>query len=683
MNRFVMSASTLLAVLTSAFAQDRAYPTNGAQLLQRTCKGCHDVHVVTSARKTDRQWEVTLNQMLSRGAKATDEEAEIIFNYLCDNFGADRAFSPSNNPPKGWHAEGAAQWNVAAGEIVGTLGGPGAGWLVLDKVYEDFALRFSFQCTNCEAGLLFRDKKAGTGSGGTYYSLAGPDINTAYRLTRDGGGREVDRQRIGSPADQNFHAAQIPVKPSGWNTVEIFVRGKSLIGVFNDYRTEPLDMSPTKPDQTRPYGSLALRLAGQSNAQLRIKDITVEDLTERRALAPEVTDKHFQQKKLTDLYYSEGIAAGDINRDGIKDVVAGPFYYLGPDYKVAKEIYHSETYDPSFHNRGTYTDSFFTYVHDFNGDKWPDILKVNFDGAFLYLNPRGESRHWDEYKVVSSVYAETPQFGDIDGDGRPELIMCQGKGPEIQNSYAKPDWSDPTKPWTIHPISEKGNWGHHGMGYGDINGDGRADLVQTSGWWEQPPAGSTSLWTFHAAPFSESEWTGMIRPFAGGADMFVYDVNGDGLPDVITSLGAHGWGLAWFEQKRAANGEISWLRHLIMGRPSDRQAWEETDKNVEFSELHALALADVDGDGIKDIITGKRWWSHGDLNSVPDAQSSPVLYWFKLVRKPGHQVQFVPHLINNNSGVGTQIAAEDMNGDGKVDILTAARKGAFVFINQN
>ncbi len=631
---------------------------------------------------------------MRRGYSLAIASIPVIFCFLLFSaFSSDNSSASAFNGTSlaGWHVEGSGNWKVDHGEIVGSTKPDGSGgWLVLDHRYEDFMVRFLFQCRNCETGMLFRSVKGDSGTRGTYVSLAGSNVGAVSRVTLDAQGAEVDRKIIEIPEELQvskefqswFRAPHLTPEPDGWNEVHVFVRGDKLGGSFND---SPLRAFTGDGAQSA-YGFVALHISGGTGAEVRIKDISFEDLTQRSALPAEITSADFRERKLTDLFYSEGIAAGDLNRDGVQDVVAGPFYYLGPDYTVAREIYPSASTDPSTKNEGSYTGSMLNYVYDFNGDGWPDVLQISLEAAYLYINPKDETRHWDSYKVVTGLYSETTQLADIDGDGRPELIMSQGHGTNSQICYAKPDWSDATKPWTIHPISEQGDWGPHGMGVGDVNGDGRLDVVTARGWWEQPPAGTHSFWKFHAVPeFGGGAGTGMERPFAGGADMFVYDVNGDGLPDVITSLGAHWWGLAWFEQQRDSKGAISWKRHLIMGNPSSPHdspgEWEETDKSVAFSELHALALVDLDGDGLKDIVTGKRWWSHGDNYGSPDAQTAPVLYWFKLVRKPGGQVEFVPHLINNNSGAGTQIVAIDMNGDGKPDILTSARKGAFIFFN--
>ena len=161
--------------------------------------------------------------------------------------------------------------------------------------------------------------------------------------------------------------------------------------------------------------------------------------------------------------------------------------------------------------------------------------------------------------------------------------------------------------------------------------------------------------------------------YGGGADMYAYDVNGDGRADVVSSLRGHGYGLAWYEQ--TASG--GWTRHMIMSSP-DKAGPEETI--APFSELHVVQMADMDGDGLKDIITGKRWWSHGDLYREEGFQAWPVLYWFKLSRAGG-RVTFTPHLIHDNSGIGTDFAVGDVNGDKRPDIVTNARHGAFLFLN--
>jgi hypothetical protein len=159
--------------------------------------------------------------------------------------------------------------------------------------------------------------------------------------------------------------------------------------------------------------------------------------------------------------------------------------------------------------------------------------------------------------------------------------------------------------------------------------------------------------------------------------MYAYDVNGDDLPDVVTSLAAHNYGLAWYEQLKEKNdkGEPTFKQHLIMGKkPQDNKY------GVLFSQLHAVDFVDMDGDGLKDIVTGKRFWAHGSHGDA-DPSSSPVVYWFKLARGADKSVDWVPYAIDNDSGVGTQVVAADFNGDNLPDIIVGNKKGTFVHVH--
>ena len=162
--------------------------------------------------------------------------------------------------------------------------------------------------------------------------------------------------------------------------------------------------------------------------------------------------------------------------------------------------------------------------------------------------------------------------------------------------------------------------------------------------------------------------------------MGVYDVNGDELNDVVTSLNAHGFGLAWFEQHRDASGKITFIEHMI----SDDYSYKDNAGGVTFSEAHGNTFADIDGDGILDFIVGKRYWSHLDDYFDPDPYGPPVIYWYRTVRDknaPGG-ARFVPELINNRSGVGSQVEAVDLNKDGAIDIITSTDRGTFIFWNK-
>lgn len=370
----------------------------------------------------------------------------------------------------------------------------------------------------------------------------------------------------------------------------------------------------------------------------------------------------FDKRILTDHYYSDGIHYGDFNRDGAADIVAGPYWYEGPSFTARHEFYPAVAHEPA----KSPTDSLFSYVYDFSGDGWPDILvvgRVHLHPAYWYENPAGKTGLWKKHFVFERIQGETPPFADLNQDGRPELV-CHW---ENRWGYVEPDWARPTEPWSFLPITAEGNYDrfYHGTGVGDINGDGRNDLILNDGWWESLPAGSgQTQWTAHAFRFAKK----------GGAQMYAYDIDGDGDNDVVTALDAHGWGLAWFEQIRE-EGRITFVEHKIMG---DRES--ESHYGVAFSQPHALHIADLNSDGLSDIVVGKRRWAHGPKGDI-EPGAAPVLYWFELVREPGGS-RFRPHLVDDSSGAGLQVVAVDVTGDGATDILTASKLGAFLFVNR-
>lgn len=371
--------------------------------------------------------------------------------------------------------------------------------------------------------------------------------------------------------------------------------------------------------------------------------------------------RQFRKIVLSTKFLCEGATFGDFNRDGTNDVVAGPYWYEGPDFTSAHAIYPEPV--PPFDVRA-YSNNFFAFVRDLSGDGWDDVLFVGFPGqsAYWFENPAETgAESWLRHEVLPAVGNESPTYADITGDGEPELMFIEMlSSASGRYGYASPG-TDAREPWVFHPLSPIGPYSHftHGMGVGDVNGDGRSDLIEATGVWAQPES-------LLGDPQWQKREHALGQP--GGAQMVAHDVDGDGDADIVTTLAAHGYGLAWFENTGSAFVE----HNIVPVTPPDT--------GIVMHEPHALTLADVNDDGLLDIVTGERHWAHAPADG--DFAAPGRLYWFQASRAGG-QVTFTPHLVDDQSGVGTQVVAGDVNEDGLTDIVLANKKGAFVFLQES
>ena len=383
------------------------------------------------------------------------------------------------------------------------------------------------------------------------------------------------------------------------------------------------------------------------------------------AIASSARAQTFEKRWLSAQFFSEGANYGDFNNDGKMDVVAGPFIYEGPNFTLKRTCMEPKPIDPL-----QYSKAFFEYTADINGDGWTDIIVIGFPGeeATWYENPKdSKTERWAPHVMIKVVDNESPAMTNLVGDEKSELIcMTEGK-----IGYAAPG-SDPAQPWTFHAIGADPSFVKftHGLGAGDVNGDGRIDLMEKTGWWEQPEKrDGDPQWKRH--PFNFADF--------GGAQMFAYDIDGDGDNDVVTATHAHHYGIAWFENVKDGD-KITFKKHPITAEKAD-----EKINGVQFSQPHGMTLADMDGDGLTDLVTGKRYWAHGPSGDM-EPNAPAVLYWFTLVRdgdkKTSGAAHFEPKQIDDNSGVGTMITAGDINGDKKPDVVVGNKKGQILFLSK-
>jgi len=384
-------------------------------------------------------------------------------------------------------------------------------------------------------------------------------------------------------------------------------------------------------------------------------------------LAEEKKDNHtgltWKKTVLDKRFLSEGVAVADVNRDGKIDILTGELWYEAPHWKPHRIRPGKDDYREG--DKNVYSRSFACWADDLNGDAWPDLIVIGFPGApcHWYENPQGQEGYWKEHMIWHSACNETPAYVDLLGNGKRVLLMGwqpKGKENEGQMAFFTPG-TDPTQLWHMHPISEPSTKGHvipgtfrfaHGLGAGDVNGDGRLDVICTAGWWEQPAQLDDRPWKFHPAQLGDA-----------CADMFAYDIDGDGKADILSNS-AHQYGIWAYLQRPGSGDSPVFLKQVLFPKL--------------VSQTHALHCVDINGDGLRDLITGKRWWAHGPYGDA-DPNLPAKLYWLEAKKSSDGLIHFVPHEIDDDSGIGTQFSVADVNGDKLPDIVTANKKGVFLF----
>jgi len=342
----------------------------------------------------------------------------------------------------------------------------------------------------------------------------------------------------------------------------------------------------------------------------------------------------------------ESVGVFDVNNDNIPDIVSGAFWYEGPDF-------WKRNYIGPVKRVGEYWDDFSTIPLDINGDGRLDFVTGGWFGKTLTWreNP-GNNKEWPEHLVAETGNIETTRSWDIDGDGTAEIVPNTPNDPLIVYRLVKDSQGKGAGKFEPYTITDRKSG--HGLGFGDINGDGRSDLIISTGWLEAPVNRFSDKWTFH-----EEFMLGTTS-----VPVIVADVNKDGLNDLIVGQG-HSYGLDWYEQKKDKNAKTTWIKHVI---------------DPFNSQYHTMAWVDLDGDGKEELVTGKRYRAH---NGNDPGENDPLgIYYFKWNGEAFTKQVISYGEFGEGKGLGLYFDMADLTGSGRKDIIVAGKDGLYVFYNK-
>jgi hypothetical protein len=352
------------------------------------------------------------------------------------------------------------------------------------------------------------------------------------------------------------------------------------------------------------------------------------------------------RKHLIALERFESAGVFDVNGDGQPEIVSGAYWYELPNLANRHFIGEIAAY-------GEYFDDFSTLPMDVNGDGRVDFITGGWFGDTLRWreNPGDPDAEWPEHIIAHVGNVETTRLWDVDGDGQPEIVPNTPNGPLMVFKLVTDGDGRGLGRFEAHTLYAETQG--HGLGFGDINGDGRGDFVLKNGWLEAPADPWRGEWVFH--PEFDLEYASV--------PILVADVNGDGLNDLIVGQ-AHRFGLDWWEQGIGPNGARTWLRHPI---------------DPYKSQYHDLQWADIDGDGAPELVTGQRYRAHNGRD--PGESEDVGIYYFKW-----NGESFTKQVIDYGppgigKGCGIHFALADLTGSGRLDLVAPGKDGLYLYEN--
>lgn len=340
--------------------------------------------------------------------------------------------------------------------------------------------------------------------------------------------------------------------------------------------------------------------------------------------------------------HAEAITTLDMNGDGRMDLLSGAYWYENPGPTGGTWKQHQ------YRTVGTlneFVSDSGEWTVDVNHDGKPDVVSTGWmvNGLWWYENPGTSGTMWQKHLVTDSYDTEGGAEADINGDRKPDIILAHYN----HSGIIWVDFAGATP--KVHHVGDTTQDGH-GTGVADVDGDGKADILTPYGWFKNIDA-DHDKWEWHP------DW----KLGDAGFPILGYDVNRDGKLDIIYGEG-HSYGLYWLEQQGSGT-DRRWVKHVI---------------DESYSQIHALKLVDIDGDGDLELLTGKRYRGHSGHD--PGSYDPLVIYYYKIDRKTAHFTRY-PISVNGAGGAGTQFIAQDLDGDGDVDVATAGKTGVFFFEN--